>query len=506
MKEKSFLFVVALFVLVCRDEPRRIQVTPIVGSPPPSYGAPPQNVVTPMGMPPARAPYPQPVGQPMMGQPVGQPMVGQPMVGQPMMGQPIMGQPMGQPVGQPAPQAPAQRSVASPQGKAGTPTYKLEAEFGDKIRYLGYDLDKPSLKAGEEFTITHYYQAIKEIPENWKIFIHVESPYSGFHRSHGDHFPADGQYPTNRWRPGEVIKDAVSLRVHPNFLGRNAKVWSGFYIDDTRLSVSKGFQDGENRILSALIPVVGAAPEAKSLEVAWRKGAIAVDGVLGEDDWKAAPSTGRFVSVQGGGATKNRTEAKMLWDTDGLYVAYECDDEDIKSTFTKRDDSLWEQEAVELFVDASGDEMTYAEFQVSPGGQIFDAWFTIYGPPGQRGGDILGYNPPIDAKVKVDGTLNASTDADKGWTVEMKIPWAAFRDVQGRAPKNGDVWRANLYRVDKPQGMQGDDGAWNVPQGDYHALHGFGTLRFTGRPESAAPTPAPTTPTKPPAKKPAKTR
>ena len=88
----------------------------------------------------------------------------------------------------------------------------------------------------------------------------------------------------------------------------------------------------------------------------------------------------------------------------------------------------------------------------------------------------------------------------------MKIPWAAFRDVQGRAPKNGDVWRANLYRVDKPQGMQADDGAWNVPQGDYHALHGFGMLRFSGRPESAAPTTPAPAPTKGPAKKAAKTR
>jgi hypothetical protein len=52
--------------------------------------------------------------------------------------------------------------------------------------------------------------------------------------------------------------------------------------------------------------------------------------------------------------------------------------------------------------------------------------------------------------VALDGTLNDPRDRDRGWTVELAIPWAAFAD-SGRntvPPRAGDQWRVNFSRVE----------------------------------------------------------
>jgi hypothetical protein len=60
--------------------------------------------------------------------------------------------------------------------------------------------------------------------------------------------------------------------------------------------------------------------------------------------------------------------------------------------------------------------------------------------------------------IHLDGTLNDSRDTDKGWQVEMAIPWTAFAPVaqpdgeptfqrSSRPPIIGDSWRINFSRV-----------------------------------------------------------
>jgi hypothetical protein len=202
-----------------------------------------------------------------------------------------------------------------------------------------------------------------------------------------------------------------------------------------------------------------------------------VDGVLDEEVWKKTPSTGAFVNTMNGSPVPWKTEAQAAWDDKNLYVAFKCDDDDVWSDLKKRDDKLWTQEAVEMFIDANGDGKDYIELQVNPHGAIFDSYLPAYRK------NENDWNSKLEAAVKVDGTLDKRDDKDKGWTVEMAIPW---NDVKGRSkaemtlpPKPGDMFKANLFRMDLPKGKPQRAAAWSPPMvGDFHKLDRFGELAF----------------------------
>src|SRR5262249_9152784 len=52
--------------------------------------------------------------------------------------------------------------------------------------------------------------------------------------------------------------------------------------------------------------------------------------------------------------------------------------------------------------------------------------------------------------VRIHGTLNNSRDTDRGWDVEIAMPWAAFdaHTLAPGPPRVGEVWRVNFSRVE----------------------------------------------------------
>ena len=61
--------------------------------------------------------------------------------------------------------------------------------------------------------------------------------------------------------------------------------------------------------------------------------------------------------------------------------------------------------------------------------------------------------------IKIEGTVNDNTDIDKGWTVEIAIPWKSLHWLaKGRSlpPENGDIWRIFMGRFQKltPSGQE----------------------------------------------------
>ena len=64
---------------------------------------------------------------------------------------------------------------------------------------------------------------------------------------------------------------------------------------------------------------------------------------------------------QDGAAPRFETTARLLWDASYLYVGFACEDTRIYATMTDHDAPLWEQEVVEVFVDANRDGIGYVE-------------------------------------------------------------------------------------------------------------------------------------------------
>jgi hypothetical protein len=361
--------------------------------------------------------------------------------------------------------------------KAPAMKFRVNADLEGKVTYLGLDVDRDVIQPGEQFTLTHYWRVHKRV-DGWKIFVHLNGPNKkGF--INADHKPIGGRYPATKWKPGEIVRDQHKVTLPNNWKEPKVMVFAGLWKGKLRMKPA-GPKDAENRVLAATLPV-GAAKVAptkpKRLVALQTKQPVKLDGVLDEEVWGKAASSGVFVNTLNGGPVPQKTEAKVIWDDKHLYVGFHCQDEDVWSSLDKRDDKLWTQEAVEMFIDANGDGKDYIELQINPTAAIFDSYLPEYRK------NQNDWNSKLVAKVKVGGTLNKREDKDDHWSVEIAIPWA---DVKGRGayelelpPKPGALWKVNFFRMDQPKGKPQQASAWSPPMvGDFHVLAKFGELAF----------------------------
>jgi hypothetical protein len=167
--------------------------------------------------------------------------------------------------------------------------------------------------------------------------------------------------------------------------------------------------------------------------------------------------------------------ARLAWDDEALYVAFEVQDTWLRSGFSGHDARLWEEDAVELMIDPDGDGRRYAELQVSPTGLVFDTWFDARRVPQPFG--HVEWSSGLRAAVTTQGTPNDGAP-DAGYVVEMAIPWTAFEVLGAARPRPGDEWRVALYVLDARERGQAGVG-WSPPLvGDFHVPERFGRLVF----------------------------
>lgn len=202
-----------------------------------------------------------------------------------------------------------------------------------------------------------------------------------------------------------------------------------------------------------------------------------IDGKLDDAAWQCAPPVRLVLSTTGEAAAK-KTIARMCWDDRNLYIAFECEDEDIWNDYTKRDDPVWMQEVCEAFIAPKGNLDKYYEINVSPRNVIFDALirYAVKGVPGK--GTTWDWDcEGIKTAVVLDGTIDDRADKDKGYTVEMAVPFAG---LGASTPKSNERWRINLYRIDllpKPEEFQAWSPTLQIPAA-FHVPEQFGTIFF----------------------------
>jgi hypothetical protein len=205
------------------------------------------------------------------------------------------------------------------------------------------------------------------------------------------------------------------------------------------------------------------------------RGPLQIDGVLAEPSWDVAEKAGPFVRSLDGKPASAATEARLLWDDENLYVAFLSEDANVSGAFFKDDEKLYTSNVVEIFLNPSRDSSRYDEIEVAPTNALFDASFS----GGPRQGMDLSWSSRARHAVHVDGTLNQPGDVDRGWTVELAIPFAALTGMEKPRPERGDTWKFNLYRLRQGPGQPGEGQALSPPmRGDFHALDRFATLRF----------------------------
>ncbi len=180
-------------------------------------------------------------------------------------------------------------------------------------------------------------------------------------------------------------------------------------------------------------------------------GSLEVDGRLTEPAWDAAAWTTDFVDIEGraGPAPRFRTRVKMLWDDDSFYIGALLEEPHVWARLVERDAVIYHDNDFEVFIDPDGDTHHYYELEINALGTVWDLFLVR---PYRDGGPAMNawHLRDLQAAVQVDGTLNQPADVDRGWTVEIALPWAALAEAANRPspPEPGDQWRVNFSRVE----------------------------------------------------------
>ncbi|MGD9495997.1 MAG: glycoside hydrolase family 20 zincin-like fold domain-containing protein [Armatimonadota bacterium] len=197
---------------------------------------------------------------------------------------------------------------------------------------------------------------------------------------------------------------------------------------------------------------------------------VTIDGRLDEEVWARAEPIEHFVVYNALRLAAYETVARLAWDPQALYVAFECFDpapEQLQIAPRQRD--RHEQvDSVEVLVDANRDRETFRHLIVDLGGNLFDA------ARSKRPDGTLVYQSAWDGHEQVA----VERLADR-FVVEIAIP---AEDLD-RAPGDGP-WGIHLARnlLHGRPGYESVEARYLDGEG-FHAVAKFGALSFAG-PES----------------------
>ena len=92
------------------------------------------------------------------------------------------------------------------------PDRPLDANLGNQVRLIGYDLESDVARPGEEIPLTLYWQVTGKLDADYKVFVHLTGA-QGKSAGQGDGFPVEGSYQTSAWTAGEIINDTHPIVV-----------------------------------------------------------------------------------------------------------------------------------------------------------------------------------------------------------------------------------------------------------------------------------------------------
>jgi len=212
------------------------------------------------------------------------------------------------------------------------------------------------------------------------------------------------------------------------------------------------------------------------LEINKAADSLIIDGELLESAWQEAEEIQLRNNVNGKEVTDKdySTKVKCCYDDNNLYIAFVNNDQNIFTSYTKKDEFLWQDEVVEVFIDGDPIASTYLELEVSPTNVVFDSYITdtanidlIETPKFEIEG--------LQTAVQVNGTVNDSSDVDQGWTTEILIPLTAITQKRSDGKTHLDKYRINFYRINRDS--QGPNYyAWSPTFQRFHSPSSFGEI------------------------------
>ncbi|MFD0616668.1 carbohydrate-binding family 9-like protein [Paenibacillus sp. GCM10027629] len=175
-----------------------------------------------------------------------------------------------------------------------------------------------------------------------------------------------------------------------------------------------------------------------------------------------------LVETASGASARMSTTAKACWTEANVCFLFRCQDDYIVANYTNRDDPIYNEDVVEIFIDEAGDGRRYIELELSPKLVVFDAVIE---------NDLAGHIK-LDIAWNIDDLITSVyriEDAMYPFEYEIMIPHHAFSN----AISAGKQWRVNLYRIDEQNDGTKEYLAWSPTKAiDFHKPEYFGFMTF----------------------------
>ncbi|HJP32625.1 MAG TPA: sugar-binding protein [Candidatus Latescibacteria bacterium] len=162
-----------------------------------------------------------------------------------------------------------------------------------------------------------------------------------------------------------------------------------------------------------------------------------IDGHLDEELWTGAAHASGFFSFvnQHKAAIPSGvdTDIYVTWDDKALYMGFRGHDEDpagLKAYILNEDEDLWNDDIVEIYLDADLDHQSYVHMGINSIGVKADAWH----PNGLGDQD-----EEWDADIDIGARVGAAE-----WTLELALN---FDGLHLPKPSPGQVWGFNFVRT-----------------------------------------------------------
>ncbi|MCY3712476.1 MAG: carbohydrate-binding family 9-like protein [Gemmatimonadetes bacterium] len=314
---------------------------------------------------------------------------------------------------------------------------------------------------------------------------HIPDRFSVIHFSEnavgeGEPRATTGEPQVTSGEPQAMIDDPISREEQEGVIGSTHPAAA------TRTVQAEQTQQADQTAQTELSSRKGLANQVARYRCRRTRDDLVVDGDLGKETWALAERS-RLFSDHSGARALFDTTAAMAWDDRSLYIGFWLEDRDIQATQEESTHEVREDSHVGVLVTGPG---AYYDLAVNPLGATSEMCYiwkeahrdddrfhvpefdlAVHQPEVQGGHtrtDIRAMRwafsdwrlPGLQAGVKVDGEPGRRDRVDRGWTVELALPWASLKwlatgqaagqaveKVAGQAaPAPGDVWRIGLLR------------------------------------------------------------
>jgi len=157
--------------------------------------------------------------------------------------------------------------------------HPAEVNFGDKLVFLGYNVEEVIQKKREPswlekylnahaelmpeyrttFRITYFWQCLEEMEKDYALDTQFEGHHGQTYRIDQSHQGVNGTYPTSMWQVGEMVREEYQVEVPADYPPIRYALWVGVRDGEERLETVSGVEaDEEDRVRLGEIDVLPA--------------------------------------------------------------------------------------------------------------------------------------------------------------------------------------------------------------------------------------------------------